>query len=286
MVNDLVSALILAVVQGITEWFPVSSSGHLVLTERALGFSGGLLFETALHFGTLMAVFVYFGREITDIIRDFFSRRWKTENGRIGLYLIIGSIPAGIVGFLIKDFFGALQDLRVVAFGFGITGLFLIIASIGNNRNKLMEDGWRRINNERNKLVRGDEGKLGSRGVERLGFGKALVVGFAQAFAIIPGVSRSGSTISSGVLLGLSEKNAMKFAFLLAVPVIFGANIVAVGNQTLPPSLIWATLVSFIVGLASIHVVFKYVLSSRKNFKWFGIYCLILAVGLGMFLLV
>jgi len=83
----------------------------------------------------------------------------------------------------------------------------------------------------------------------------------------------------------LNEKNAMKFAFLMAIPIVFGANILIIGNNTLPSELIWATLVSFVIGLLSIHVLFKYVLVKRKNFRWFGIYCLLLALVLGIWVL-
>jgi len=261
-VNDLVSALILAIIQGLTEWFPVSSSGHLVLFERILSYYGGLSFEVALHFGTLMAVFVYFGKDITDIIRDFFMGRWNTEHGKMAWLLIVASIPVAIVGFFVKDIFDTvLSNLSVVAFGFGITGLFLLIASL-------------------------DFGKIKVSETRKLGYGKAFLVGIAQALAIVPGISRSGATVSSGVLLGLKEKNAMKFAFILSIPVIFGANILAIGNQTLPTELIWASFVSFIVGLLSIHIVFKYFLVNKKNFRWFAVYCLLLALVLGVFILV
>jgi len=263
-VSDLVSALILAVVQGITEWVPVSSSGHLILFENLLNYSGGLAFNVALHFGTLMAVFVYFGKDITDIIRDVFTGKWNTEHGKMGLLLIVASIPAAIVGFLVKDFFGSvLSSLGVVALGFGITGLFLLITSLSfdSNNNKISE-------------------------VRKLGYGKAFLIGIAQALSIVPGISRSGATISSGVLLGLNEKNAMKFGFLMSIPVIFGANIISIGNETLPSDLIWATLVSFIVGLLFIHLVFKYILVKRRNFRWFAIYCLLLALVLGIWVLV
>jgi undecaprenyl-diphosphatase len=118
-----------------------------------------------------------------------------------------------------------------------------------------------------------------------LGFGKSFLIGVAQAFSIIPGISRSGATIASGVLLGLDEKKAMKFAFLMSIPIVFGANILAIGNKTLPSELIWASLVSFVVGLLTIHVMFKHVLVSRKNFKWFGIYCILLALALGGYLI-
>jgi len=254
--GDLFVALILAVVQGFTEWIPVSSSGHLVLLERLLGFQGGLSFSVALHFGTLMAVFVYFGKDITDIMQDMLLGRFKTQNGRMGILLIVASIPAGIVGFLAKDYFETvLSSLGVVAAGFGITGMFLLIA------------GTYKISKKAD--------------MKNLSYRNVLFIGLAQALSVIPGISRSGSTIASGVLVGLNEKNAMKFAFLMSIPVIFGANIIAIGNQALPSELIWASFVSFIVGLGTIHVLFKYILVKRKNFVWFGVYCLILAVVVG-----
>jgi len=261
MVSELVSALILAVVQGITEWFPISSSGHLVLFEELLGYSGGLLFSVALHFGTLMAVFVYFGKDITDIFRDLLSGRFDTEHGKMGLLLLVASIPAAIVGFSIKNVFeDVFLNLGIVAFGFGITGLFLLISSFNFQQ------------------------KIGK--IRDLGYGRTFLIGIAQAFSLVPGISRSGATMSLGVLLGLNEKNAMKFAFLMSIPVIFGANILAIGNTALPTELIWATLLSFVVGLVSIHVVFKYVLINRKNFRWFAAYCLLLALGLGIWILI
>ena len=260
MAEDLILAVILAVIQGVTEWFPVSSSGHLVLFEEILGYSGGLVFEVALHFGTLMAVFVYFGKDITDIFRDVLTGRFSTEHGRMGLLLIVATIPAAIIGFLAKDFFDSvLSNLWIVSLGFGITGLLLIISSFNLS------------------------GKIDK--MKDLGYGKSFLIGIMQALAIVPGVSRSGATVAGGVILGLSEKNAMKFAFILAIPIIFGANILAVGSQTLPSELIWATLVSFIVGLMSIHVVFRYIMVKKKYFRWFAVYCLALSASLILWLL-
>jgi len=254
--GELLSALILAVLQGITEWVPISSSGHLVLFEELLGYDGGLVFDVALHFGTLMAVFVYFGKDIIEILEDLLKGRFNSANGRMGLLLIIASIPAALLGFFAKDYFDAvLTNLAIVAWGFALSGIFLMIASVPG-RIKVDKIGWR----------------------------EAFFVGTAQALAIIPGISRSGATISSGVLVGLSEKTAMKFSFLLSIPVVFGANLFAIGNNSLPPELIWATLVSFLVGLASIHLIFNYILVSRKNFAWFGLYCLLLSIGIGIYL--
>lgn len=256
MANELISALFLAVLQGITEWIPVSSSGHLVLFERLLGYKGGLMFDVALHFGTLMAVFVYFGKDILNIMEDLLRGKVKSENGRMGLMLIVASLPAAVLGYFASQYFNSiLTNLGIMAWGFALTGIFLFIASV--------------------------PGKVK---IEEPGFREAFFIGAAQALSIIPGISRSGATTSSGVLLGLSEKAAMKFSFLLSIPVVFGANILIIGNNTLPPELIWATLVSFGVGLLSIHFIFNYILVSKKNFAWFGLYCILLSLGIGFYL--
>ncbi len=258
--NEIISALILAVVQGLTEWLPVSSSGHLVLFSGLLKYNSTLMFDVALHFGTLMAVFVYFGKDIIDIVEDFLKFKTKSPNFRLGLLLIVASIPAAIIGYLFKSFFeAAFSSIGVVAMGFAITSLALFIASL-------------------------DIGKL-NKNLENLGFGGALLIGCAQAVAIFPGISRSGATISSGLLAGLKEKDAVKFSFLLAIPAIFGASILEIGNNKLPSSLIWATLLAFAVGLLTIHLMLRFVATSRKNLRWFALYCLLLALGIGAYLL-
>lgn len=250
--NDLTSALVLALVQGIAEFFPVSSSGHLVLAERFLNYSGGLFLEVALHFGTLMAVFVYFSKDIINIIRDLFSGKWASENGRLGLLLVIASVPAAAVGFFVRGFFDEIAgNLIILGIGWAVTALVLFIGSVNFGRR---------------------------REIGKLGFGRALLIGVAQVFALVPGVSRSGATISSGLILGLNEKNAVKFSYLLSIPVIIGANLVSIGNKTLPLEFLGGTLVSFVVGLVFINISFRYVLNDRKNLRWFGAYCALLAL--------
>jgi len=251
--NDLMNALILAIVQGLTEWLPVSSSGHLVLFQEILNYSPGLAFDVALHFGTLMAVFVYFGKDIMDIIECFLKRDFKSENGKLGVLLIISTVPAAFIGYFFNDFFeSAFSSLIIATMGFGITGLVLLIASLDFNKNVKENPTYK----------------------------DSILIGCAQAFAILPGVSRSGSTISAGLLLGLSEKSAMKFSFLMSIPVIFGAGALEIGNKTLPHELLWATLVAFAVGLATIHILLKFVSKSKKNLRWFAYYALTLFVAL------
>jgi undecaprenyl-diphosphatase len=251
MAFELWKAIVLAVVQGITEWLPVSSKGHLIIFERLLNFSGGLDFDIILHFGTLAAVFVYFGGDIVEIIREVLRGNWKSGNGKLGLMIIVATIPAVIVGFLFKPIFEEVfTSLFVTAFGFAVTGIFLLVASFPVKKNK------------------------------ELNYSNAFIVGIAQVFALFPGVSRSGSTIGAGLLSGLNEKNALKFSFLMSIPIIFGANVLAIGNKTLDSSLIWATLVSFVIGLIVIHLLYKKILIDRKNLRWFGGYALLLSLVL------
>ena len=257
--NQLISALLMAVLQGIAEWFPVSSSSHLVLLSHLLGFTNTLEFDVTLHFGTLMAVFVYFGRDITDIIEALLKGQWKSENGKLGLMLIVATIPAAILGFLLRNVLNeSINNLGLMALGLSVTGMFLLVAYFGSKGKK----------------------------AKKINYKIAGLIGLAQAFSIFRGISRTGSTYGSGLLLGLDEKNAIKFSFLLSIPIVFGANLVEIGNKTLPKEYIFAALVSFLVGLLMINVSCKYVLSNRKNLKWFGIYVLLLAAGIGIYLLV
>ncbi len=244
------SSIIIAFIQGMTEWLPISSSGHILLFEKMLGYSGGLDFEVALHFGTLMAVFLYFRKEIIDISRDFFSFKWKTENGKLGVFLALGTIPAAIVGFLVSNYFDSvLSDFILLGMGFLVTGVLLLIVGFTNGSGK-----------------------------DKLNWKKSLIIGSAQAIAILPSISRSGATIASGVLLWLDEKKAMRFSFLLSIPAILGASVLQWGNNPFPTSFLIPIIVSFLTGLMTIHLCFKYLLTKRKNFRWFGFYCILLAL--------
>ncbi|MEK6910987.1 MAG: undecaprenyl-diphosphate phosphatase [Nanoarchaeota archaeon] len=249
--GDFLSLILLAVVQGFAEWVPVSSSSQIEIVSHLIGYQSSLFLEVALHFGTLMAVFVYFGKEIMDILRDVFSGNWKSEEAKLGFAVIIAAIPAGIAGFFLKGFLESNGGLGLVACGLGITSMILFIGSISPKKD------------------------------EKFSYGKALLIGVAQILALFRGVSRSGSTIVTGLLLGLSEKNAVKFSFLLSIPIIFGANLLNLGNKTLPSSLFFASLVSFAVGISTIHFSFKYLLSDRKNLKWFAWFTLIEAIVIG-----
>jgi undecaprenyl-diphosphatase len=247
---EMIKMLILAVIQGISEWFPISSSGHLVIFSQLLGFANSVQFDVALHFGTLMAVFVYFGKDIVDIVEALLKGDWKSKEAKLGFLIIVASIPAAVIGFLFKKLFeSAFSSLLIVMVGFAITSLILFIASfyvVSKKKEITYNDSW--------------------------------IIGFAQAVAIIPGISRSGATISAGLLRGIELKEAMKFSFLMAIPAVFGASILELGSGTLPVSYIWPTLLAFVVGLASIHFLLKIVGNSKRNLMWFAVYDILLAL--------
>jgi undecaprenyl-diphosphatase len=250
--NELIASLILAIVQGISEWFPISSSGHLVLFSHLLNFDNTLAFDVALHFGTLMAVFVYFGKDIADIVRDVLRLNFKSEHGKMAIYLVLATIPAGILGFIFHDFFeGLLSNLTLLGFGFGITGVMLLISSLDFKTKR-----------------------------KELSYGIVILMGLAQCASLFRGISRSGSTMCAGVLMGLDQRKAARFSFLMSIPIIFGANVVSFGNTPLPTSYLLPAIVSFVVGLATIHVLLKFVLTSKKNLRWFGVYVLLLSLAL------
>lgn len=192
--------LILALVQGLTEFLPISSSAHLLLPSLLLGWPDqGLAFDVAVHFGTLLAVVTYFRRDLWDLTLGTLgaiSAREMNGTSREVLYLALGTAPAVVVGFLLNDHMDALRTVPVLATTTIVFGLLLGYAD-------------RRVAAQ----PRADVG----------GLGNALLIGCAQAIAPIPGTSRSGITITAGLLLGLSREAAARFSFLLSIPIISGA---------------------------------------------------------------
>lgn len=196
-------ALLLGIIQGVTEFLPISSSGHLVLTETLLGVTeGGLLVEVTLHAGTLVAVLVYFRSRLCWLL----SRAlWHGDEGNRArtylLWLIIATVPAGLVGLLFEERIAAIfESPRAALMGLLVTGLILFASRWGVERN------------------RPAAGLAG------------LWIGLAQAVAIMPGISRSGSTITAGLFSGVERAEAAEFAFLLSIPSVGGATLLQVVN--------------------------------------------------------
>jgi undecaprenyl-diphosphatase len=194
----LLQALILGLVQGLTEFIPVSSSGHLVLTHAALGVTeNGLAFDVALHVGTLLALVIYFYKDIWLLIKGLFG---KNEYTRLAWLLALATIPAVIAGLLFEsEAENAFRSTRLVAVSLIVVACLMLAAEHAARRYE-----------HKTKL-------------KKVTISQALAVGAAQAAAIVPGVSRSGSTITTGLFMGLDRVAATRFAFLLGIPITFGA---------------------------------------------------------------
>ncbi|NOZ71005.1 MAG: undecaprenyl-diphosphatase UppP [Chloroflexi bacterium] len=248
---SILQAIILGIVQGLTEFLPVSSSGHLVLLPWWLNWEHpGLAFDTLLHWGTLLAVLAYFWRDWLDLFLAFLrilrQRRLSTAADKLLLAIIVGSIPAAVLGYLLNDFFESLFGKPMAAATFLIfTGFLLVLA-----------ERWR--------------GK--GLPLERIRLSDAVIIGLAQALAIAPGISRSGSTIAAGLVRGLDRPSAARFSFLLGTPVIFGAglfklkDLLTVGaNDASGTALILGFLAATISGFLSIRFLMRYLQNHRLN---------------------
>ena len=240
-------AVILGLVQGVTEFLPISSSGHLVIFQNFIpGFTQpGALFDVVLHLATMCAVLIYFRKILFEIIKKY----W--------LFFIIGTIPAGLVGIFFQDQFESLfTNIKFVGLALLVTALFNFVTD----------------------KTRSDKKVLGNK--------NAFMIGIFQALAIIPGISRSGSTIFAGTIFGINKQKAAEFSFLLSVPAILGANVLqfvchGVDGISAPLNYVAGFVAAFISGYVSIRVVLKTL--HGKRFKIFGIYCLI--IGLAVLLI-
>jgi len=251
-------ALLLGIIQGATEFLPISSSGHLVLSEAIMGIrEGGLLVQVSLHAGTLLAVLVYFRSRIYHLFsRAFKSGDHGTASRRYLLWLLAATIPAGVVGLLFEDSITtAFESPKVALAGLLLTGAILLSTK------------W---SNEREKPAAGLSG---------------LWMGFAQALAILPGISRSGSTIAAGMWSGVNRREAAEFSFLLSVPAIGGASLLqlldlmkgsAGAVESLAVGLVAGFVMAFVSGYAAIAVLLEVL--RRRGLVPFAWYCW--AVGL------
>lgn len=274
---DLFQAIILGIVQGLTEFAPVSSSAHLVLVPWLLGWpEPGLAFDTTLHLGTLVAVVSVLWKEIWVVLRDW-SRSLVPGGGatpysRLGWLLIVGTIPGAVLGYLFKDLFEELfsQPLLVGVFLL-CTAVFLVVAE--------------RISRQEREALQ--LSPLGS-----------LLIGLGQAIAIAPGISRSGATMSLGLLLGLGRAESARFSFLLSAPIILGAagsqmkDLAEGATGNGPASLNAMSLLgfsfdsTFIVGFLAaaisgyLCISFLLAYLRHRSFHAFAIYCFVVGVGI------
>ena len=270
---DFWKSIVLGLLQGATEFLPVSSSGHLVLMKHYLNFNGtsGVSFEVVVHAGTLLATLLVYRCTVVDLLRYTFWEAparirkqglvevaWRDDNGRLITLLVVGSVPTALLGLFFKDFFESL--FNNVAFA----GMALVMTGLILYSTKWIPQGLR--------------------GKREYGPGSALLVGLAQGLSITPGISRSGVTISTGMWRGLPRGRAADFSFLLSMPAIFGAFVFKVGDLFRAPGYSISCLAcGFVMSLLSGYIALRFLLGFVKKGKIhvFSWYCW----GIGLFAL-
>lgn len=246
-------AIILGLVQGLTEFLPVSSSGHLTFFELVFGITEGTVFyNIVLHIATLLALVILMWKDIVNILKNPLSKYMRM--------LLLSTLITGIIGILMDVIIGAEGSLLVISIGFIITSLLLIILDVFIKKRKYNPN------------------------IE-MGYKQAIVVGIVQGIAVLPGLSRSGSTLVAGVLSGAGQQHSARFSFLLSIPIILGGTIYETykgfkygfgfsSTDILP--MIIGFVVAFISALLTLKLMFKLV---RKNkWKWFSIYLIVFAI--------
>jgi len=242
-----IEAVIFGVIQGLTEWLPVSSSGHLAIAKGFFGWRPPMIFFVLLHVGTLVVIVAFFRRDIVEVLKALVRRNLRSEEGKLGVCVIVGSVPTAVIGYVFQDLFESFFDnLLVVGAALLATGFLLFFSEQRE-------------------------------GDKALGFLDSLLVGIAQGIAIIPGISRSGATISIGLLRRVGKETAFRFSFLLSIPAVLGATIAKSGDLNLlighgdAIAVVVGVVTSMVVGYLSLKVLRKVVM--KKRFHWFALYC-------------
>lgn len=242
---DILDVILLAVVQGITEWLPVSSSGHLVLTQHFLGLYPPLIFDVLLHVGTALVIVGVFRDDILAILKALGRRDFSSEEGKLAVLILIGSIPTAFVGLFLNDFIESLfSNIQAVGGALLVTGTILFLT----------------------------RGKTGDR---EPSYRDGFLIGLAQGAALVPGISRSGSTIAVGMLLGIERQKAARFSFLLMLPAVLGAAVMEGGGITDSNLPLGVMAIGVAVSMAVGYVSLKYLLRviTAGRFHLFAYYC-------------
>lgn len=255
--DNIFSAIILGIIQGLTEFLPVSSSGHLELAKFILNDESvadqSLLMTVVLHAATALSTIVIFRKEILEILQGLLQFKWN-EQTAFSLKIILSMIPAALVGVFFNDQLEAFFNQRIMLVGFMliVTGLLLLLADRAKNTKKSVS------------------------------YSNALLIGISQMVALLPGISRSGATISTSVLLGIDRERAAKFSFLMVVPLILGKMVLEIAKGEIDYSssnivpLLAGFIAAFLTGLVACTWMIKLVKNSKLSY--FAIYCFIVAV--------
>lgn len=257
--------VILAIIQGIAEFLPISSSAHLIIFRDLFGIGAGsvtgdfaLTFDIALHFGTLLAILLYFFKDFWNMVIKGLTKGVKDKEGKILWYLVVATIPAAVAGLLFEDVIDGFIRSNFILIGccLIIMGIIIFLADKHNKTEK---------------------------NIEKLTLKDAILIGCSQVFALIPGFSRSGTTIAAARCLKLDKESAAKFSFYLSTPVVAGAVVLSIIKDNIIPLVISnfsvffiGILVSFISGLLCIEFLLKYL--KKHDFNLFMFYRIVLGV--------
>lgn len=248
---DLIQVLILAIIQGITEWLPISSSGHLVVVQEYFGLAPPVIFDVMLHVGTLLVVLVVFWKDLAEILKAVAQLDFVSKDGKLAIFIVVGNIPTALIGFIFRDIFKSFFS-NPLAVGIALlgTGCILYVSKYGDNGKEMS-------------------------------YLDALLIGIAQGIAIIPGISRSGITIATGLLSKLRKETVFKFSFLLSVPAVIGAMIAESGDLFLAEvdglAIVLGVIFSMIVGYVALKLLQR--LLFQKRFYVFAFYCWLLGIA-------
>lgn len=273
--------VVLALIQGITEFLPVSSSAHLIFPSQLLGWEDqGIAFDVAVHLGTLLAVVIYYFSDLYEItihtIKSMITRK-QTPQSRLGWFIVIGTIPAAVAGLLLEEFIStAGRSIHIIAYTTIGFGLLLGLASYVNR--KMNWHTKANLHNNRPDSLR------------KLNLAQTLVIGFSQALALIPGTSRSGITMTAGLFLGMRPEAAARFSFLLSIPIILASALLEgiklvtsdVPGVANPVEMLVGGIIALITALIVIALFMRFI--SKSGMAVFVIYRILLGFGLLYFL--
>ena len=255
--EQLIKTIILGIIQGLTEWLPISSTGHLRLFENLLGMKAPILFDVILHVGTLIVILVFFRKEVGRILSALVHLEFKTEHGKMVPLIIVGVIPTigiGLIfGWVIEDVF---QTIPPIAIAFLLCGIMLYSSKFGKEKT------------------------------DSINYSTAMMMGIVQGISIIPGISRSGATIAVALLLGIKREKTFEFSFLLSIPAILGAlgyTAYTQFSELASAGLEWSeilagAIVAMLVGYLALKLLWRTM--AKGKFHLFAFYCWILGAAL------
>jgi len=252
---NLFEAMILGLIQGLTEFLPVSSSGHLELGKYLFGIDheSNFYFSIAVHGATVLSTIVVLWKEIKDLFKGFFKFRMNEETSYI-LKILVSMIPVGFTGLFMEEIAGKFFAGNMISLGieFMITAVFLLLALVIKPKER------------------------------QIGFLDSLIIGIAQAIAVLPGISRSGATIATGIMLGNKKSDIAKFSFLMVLIPVIGANLLELktGNMPTEGTSLFVILIGFFIAFISGYLACKWMINlvRKGNLLWFAVYCILVAV--------